>query len=133
MTDLPLPAGPVIRTTCFASMAASTFWTMPARRRWKAGPIVVRIFSQDEFRVALQCRQYALLVRAHLAVRVDQGGRKVDAFQVPRGRSGFAGEGQESVPRRRCAGDGVWIGGLEGEQRLCVRLGLAGRGVQVEA
>ena len=48
---------------------------------------------QNEFRVVLQCRQYALLVCAHLAVRLDESGWKVGAFQAPRGRSGLAGKG----------------------------------------
>jgi len=88
---------------------------------------------EHEVSVVLQCRQYALLVRAHLAVRLDESGWKVGAFQAPRGRPGLACESQKGVPRGSCARDRIGIGRLEGEQRLDVRLGLARGGAQVEA
>ena len=64
---------------------------------------------QHKISVILQCRQYALLVRTHLAVCIDKIGWKVGAFQAPRGRSGLACEGQKGVPRGRRARDGIRI------------------------
>ena len=80
---------------------------------------------QNQFRVVLQCRQYALLVRVHLAVRLDESGWEVGAFQAPCCRSDLAREGQKSIPRGISTRGRIRIGHFEGEQRLDVRLGLA--------
>ena len=83
--------------------------------------------------VVLQCREYELFVRTNLAVCVDKSGWKVGALQAPRRRTGLAREGQKGVPGSIRARDRIRIGRLEGKQRLDVRLGLVGGGVQIEA